>query len=186
MKFSTLKEKCEYYRNLTNYKLTPNSYTIIMLDGHCFSKMIKNKFAKPFDDNFINAMNETAKYLVENIQGAKFAYVQSDEISILVTDFDTPETDSCFGYRICKMQSIFAAMAAAYFNRYMTIYSYSDGEKNGRLIYKELSHMSKMVNGKLIEFDRKIWKAHGSLPFDDNNTIKELIPKRNGDNNIKE
>ncbi len=117
MYFKTLKEKCEYYRSLTDYKLMPNSYVLAMVDGHCFSKMIKNKFDKPFDDLFIKMMNETAKYLCENIQGAKFAYTQSDEISILITDFDTPMTDSYFSFRLCKMQSLIAAMATAKFNQ---------------------------------------------------------------------
>ena len=117
MKFDTLKQKCEFYRSLTDYKLMPNSYVLAMVDGHCFSKMIKNKFDKPFDDMFIKMMNETAKYLCENIQGAKFAYTQSDEISILITDFDTPMTDSFFGFRLCKMQSLIAAMATAKFNQ---------------------------------------------------------------------
>lgn len=117
MNFKTLKEKCEYYRSLTDYKLMPNSYVLAMVDGHCFSKLIKNKFDKPFDDLFINMMNETAKYLCENIQGVKFAYTQSDEISLLITDFDTPKTDSFFSFRLCKMQSLIAAMATAKFNQ---------------------------------------------------------------------
>lgn len=117
MRFDTLKQKCEFYRSLTDYKLMPNSYVLAMVDGHCFSKLIKNKFDKPFDDMFIKMMNETAKYLCENIQGAKFAYTQSDEISILITDFDTPMTDSYFSFRLCKMQSLIAAMATAKFNQ---------------------------------------------------------------------
>jgi tRNA(His) 5'-end guanylyltransferase len=88
-----------------------------MVDGHCFSKLIKNKFDKPFDDLFIKMMNETAKYLCEQVQGAKFAYTQSDEISLLITDFDTPMTDSYFSFRLCKMQSLIAAMATAKFNQ---------------------------------------------------------------------
>lgn len=117
MNFKNLKEKCEYYRSLTDYKLMPNSYVLVMVDGHCFSKMIKNKFDKPFDDLFINMMNETAKYLCEQVQGVKFAYTQSDEISLLITDFDTPQTDSYFSFRLCKMQSLIAAMATAKFNQ---------------------------------------------------------------------
>ena len=107
MKFDTLKQKCEFYRSLTDYKLMPNSYVLAMVDGHCFSKLIKNKFDKPFDDMFIKMMNETAKYLCENIQGAKFAYTQSDEISILITDFDTPMTDSFFGFRHVQSGRLF-------------------------------------------------------------------------------
>ena len=117
MYFKTLKDKCEFYRSLTDYKLMPNSYVLAMVDGHCFSKLIKHKFDRPFDDMFIKMMNETAKYLCENIQGAKLAYTQSDEISILITDFDTPMTDSFFSFRLCKMQSLIAAMATAKFNQ---------------------------------------------------------------------
>lgn len=115
MVFKSLKEKCEYYRSLTDYRLPPNSFVIAMVDGHRFSKVIKNKFKKPFDNEFISAMNTTAVYLCENIQGAKLAYTQSDEISVLITDFDTPTTDSFFGYRLCKIQSLIASMATAKF-----------------------------------------------------------------------
>lgn len=128
MYFKTLKEKCEYYRSLTDYKLMPNSYVLAMVDGHCFSKMIKNKFEKPFDDTFIMMMNETAKYLCEQVQGVKFAYTQSDEISLLITDFDTPMTDSYFSFRLCKMQSLIASLATAKFNQ--LYYNNVDGMKD--------------------------------------------------------
>lgn len=119
MNFKTLKDKCEYYRGLTDYRLMPNSNLLIMVDGHSFSKKVKEYFERPFDGVFIDAMNRTAKYLCESIQGAKIAYITSDEISILVTDYDTPMTDSFFGYRLCKIQSLVAGMASAYFNRAM-------------------------------------------------------------------
>ena len=139
MKFNTLKDKCEWYRSLTDYKLMPNSYVLAMVDGHCFSRLIKNKFEKPFDDTFIEMMNETAKYLCENIQGAKFAYTQSDEISILITDFETPMTDSFFSYRLCKMQSLIAAMATAKFNQ---------------MYYEKVVDLKKVP---LCTFDCKVW-----------------------------
>jgi tRNA(His) guanylyltransferase len=150
MKFGTLKEKCEYYRGLTDYRLVPNSYIIAMVDGHCFSKMIKNKFKKPFDDDFINMMNETAKYLCENIQGAKMAYVQSDEISVLITDFDTPETDSFFGFRLCKMQSLIAAMATAKFNQMYSRLNVQNKNNEGIDYDKDLT---------LCTFDAKVWQV---------------------------
>ena len=163
MNFQNLKDKCEYFRSLSDYKLVPNSYVIIMVDGRSFSKMIKNKYKKPFDETFIDMMNETAKYLLQNVQGAKFAYVQSDEISILVTDFDTPMTDSLFGYRLCKIQSICAAMAASKFNQLALQNTF----KEYNLAHGTLSIESDefpyddfygMVEGqKLVEFDCKAW-----------------------------
>ena len=87
MVFKNLEDKCLYYRSLSDYKLLPNSYVLVMLDGRSFSNLIKNKFEKPFDKDFIDMMNQTAQYVCENVEGAKFAYVQSDEISLVITRF---------------------------------------------------------------------------------------------------
>ena len=118
MKFNNLEDKCLYYRGLTDYRIQGNNNILVMLDGKNFSTLIKNNFKKPFDDDFINMMNKTAQFLCENVQGCKFAYTQSDEISLLITDYDTPETDTLFGGRICKIQSILASLATSEFNRW--------------------------------------------------------------------
>jgi tRNA(His) guanylyltransferase len=62
-------------------------------------------------------MDATAIYLCQNIQGAKFAYTQSDEISIVLTDFDELESDAWFDYNVQKMVSIAASLATAKFNQ---------------------------------------------------------------------
>jgi tRNA(His) 5'-end guanylyltransferase len=51
---------------------------------------------KPYDLDFIHIMDKTAQFLCEEIQGAQFAYVQSDEISLLLTDFEKTTTDAWF------------------------------------------------------------------------------------------
>ena len=115
MNFKTLKEKMEYYRSLTDYKLMPGTYTLVMVDGHNFSRKVKNTFDKPFCDVFANLMNQTAIKICKEFQGVKFAYTQSDEISLLMTDFDG--ADSSYGYRLCKLQSLIASEATGEFNR---------------------------------------------------------------------
>jgi tRNA(His) 5'-end guanylyltransferase len=60
-------------------------------------------------------MNETAMYLCKNIQGAQLAYVQSDEISILVHNYKEIETQSWFDNTLQKMVSVSAGMASAVF-----------------------------------------------------------------------
>ena len=62
-------------------------------------------------------MQETAKYLCENIQGCSLAYTQSDEISLLLIDYQRFETSAWFDYEIQKMCSISASMATMAFNR---------------------------------------------------------------------
>ena len=105
----------DYYEDRTRICLMRRMITIIRLDGKGFSKYTKN-LNKPFDDGFSDDMDATAAFLCANIQGAKFAYTQSDEISIIITDFDTNETDAWFDNNIQKMVSIAASMATAKFN----------------------------------------------------------------------
>lgn len=106
----------EFYEDRTKTFLMRRMITIIRLDGKGFSKLTKS-LNKPFDDGFSDDMNATAVYLCQNIQGAKFAYTQSDEISVVLTDFDTLESDAWFDYNVQKMVSIAASLATAKFNQ---------------------------------------------------------------------
>lgn len=104
------------YEDRSKTFLNRRTITIIRLDGKGFSKFTKG-LNKPFDDGFSQDMDATALYLCENIQGAKFAYTQSDEISVVLCDFDNIETDAWFDYNVQKMTSIAASLATAKFNQ---------------------------------------------------------------------
>ena len=73
----------EQYEVRTKSYLPRRTYTVIRLDGKAFHTFTKG-FERPYDMNLINAMDYTTKMLCENIQGARVAYTQSDEISILL------------------------------------------------------------------------------------------------------
>ena len=105
-----------YYEDRFRVLLPRRSNAIIRLDGKSFSKFTKG-LKRPFDENFASDMNETTKFLCENIQGAKLWYVQSDEISIWVTDYDEIKTSAWFDYSVQKMVSISSSMATAKFNQ---------------------------------------------------------------------
>lgn len=158
MKFKNLEDKCQYYRSLTDYKVLPNTPIIIMLDGKNFSTLIKNNFKKPFDDDFIDMMNKTTQFLCNNVQGVKFAYTQSDEISLLITDYDTPETDTPFGGRICKLQSILASLATSEFNRWFTLYNVFDKRDNWSGV-QFANIEDDIIKLKLAQFDCKVWSV---------------------------
>ncbi len=102
------------YENRTRYKLTRRTPVIIRLDGKAFHGITKS-LEKPFSHKFANAMARTAIDLCNEIQGAKCAYVQSDEISILLIDFDRLNTDAWFDYNIQKLVSVSASMASIFF-----------------------------------------------------------------------
>lgn len=105
-----------HYEDRTRFKLSRRTHTILRIDGKAFHTYTKG-LNRPFDQGLIEDMNETAAYLCKNIQGAKFAYVQSDEISILVTDFDDTQTDMWFDGNLQKMVSISASLATVRFNQ---------------------------------------------------------------------
>lgn len=154
MKFKNLEDKCQYYRGLTDYRIQGNNDILVMLDGKNFSKLIKNNFKKPFDDDFINMMNKTAQFLCENVQGCKFAYTQSDEISLLITDYETTETDTLFGGRLCKIQSILASLATSEFNRQFILYNIYHADKRNIGAGDCVDIIEKM---KMAQFDCKCW-----------------------------
>ena len=115
MIFKNLKDKCNYYRDLTDYRLMPNCYIMVMIDGKNFSKLVKNKFEKPFDDWFISTMDKTAIHLCKEIQNCVCAFVQSDEISLIIKD--NTLTSSPFDGRLCKLQSVIPSIATSFFNK---------------------------------------------------------------------
>lgn len=105
----------EYYEDRTRNVLPRRTYSIIRIDGKAFHTYTKG-LQRPFDDKLMNDMDETAGFLCKNIQGAKFAFVQSDEISILLTDFEELTTDAWFDGNIQKMVSVSSSIATAKFN----------------------------------------------------------------------
>lgn len=149
MIFNNLSEEALYYRSLTDYRLLPNGYIICMLDGRAFSSLTKKYFQEPFDSEFHLMMNETTKYLCENISGCVLGYVQSDEITLVLKD--NQEQDTMFGYRLSKMLSIFASMATAKFNQLMMKYRMQMGYgiNPGDVIDKS----------PLCQFDCKCWNV---------------------------
>ena len=111
----------ENYENRSKTYLTRRTPCIIRLDGKAFHSFTKG-FQKPYDEVFHKAMNSTLQYLCKNIQGCKFGYTQSDEISLLLTDYDTLTTDAFFDYNVQKICSIAASMATLQFNKAFRTY----------------------------------------------------------------
>jgi tRNA(His) 5'-end guanylyltransferase len=105
-----------HYENIPKTRLTRREPVIIRIDGKAFHTFTRG-FQRPFDNILIESMQETMKYLCENIQGCKLGYCQSDEISLLITDYETINTAAWFDYQVQKMCSIAASMATLAFNR---------------------------------------------------------------------
>ena len=104
-----------FYEQVPKTRLVRRMPVAIRIDGKAFHTFTRG-FQKPFDEVLGNAMVRTMEYLAKNIQGCVFAYQQSDEITLLLIDYQTLETDAWFEYEVQKMCSISASMATMAFN----------------------------------------------------------------------
>ena len=107
----------EFYETIPKTRLMRRCPVAIRIDGKAFHTFTRG-FNKPFDEVLVKSMQRTMKYLCENIQGCVFGYTQSDEITLILLDYQTLTTDAWFDYEVQKMCSIAASMATMAFNRY--------------------------------------------------------------------
>ena len=118
------------YEHRTRFYLPRRTYTIIRVDGKAFHSYTRG-LQRPYDLDLMADMDHTAQTLCEQIAGARLAFVQSDEISLLVTDFESIQTEAWFDGNLQKMVSLSASIATAAFNRARLIRAYNEG--NGEL-----------------------------------------------------
>ena len=115
-KKDSLGDRMKGYENISRNYVTRRVPVIIRLDGKAFHTFTRG-MEKPFDSVLTQAMQQTMKSLCESIQGCVLGYTQSDEITLVLTDYATIKTDAWFGYNIQKMTSIAASMATLAFDR---------------------------------------------------------------------
>ena len=118
MDTTTLGDRMKQYEKVNTRILDPNQPIIIRLDGKGFSKFTK-KFNKPFDIDFHSAMTNAVIKTCESIQQVRFAYSQSDEISILLSGWDNEESQPWFGGKVEKIASVSASTITYWFNAYI-------------------------------------------------------------------
>lgn len=97
--------------------LEPGLPAIMRLDGRAFHSYCRG-LARPYDSRLMADMDATTLALAEQIDGVRLAYVQSDEISLLITDRidESAVAGWMFGGQIQKWTSISAAIASSTFN----------------------------------------------------------------------
>ena len=148
---TSLGDRMKGYENISRFFLAKRTPVIIRLDGKAFHTFTKG-MKKPFDKIMQETMQETMLFLCENIQGCKLGYTQSDEITLLLVDYDTYLTDAWFGNNVQKMASVSASMATLAFNK---IYR----EKVKELWYNE-------VEDEELKYCDTLWKKSNTAMFD--------------------
>lgn len=142
----------QYYESVTHSRtLTRRMPVTIRCDMEC-GKAFTNKLNKPWDDVFSEAMQRTVCDMAEKIQGCALGYTASDEISLLLLDYQKLNTDAWFGYNIDKLVSSSASMA--------TIFFYKNFVRSALLYESGLSKAEKMNDSNyLAVLDDKIQKS---------------------------
>ena len=146
-----LSSRMRAYEACYDIKVPARTYVIMRLDGKGFSKYTQ-MFNKPFDDNLSNVMDfatiELCKYL-----NPKFAYTQSDEISLMFTDIENIESELIFDGKIQKLCSISASKVTAAFNKkmlqLMAMFKYSKEELASKLISGDFAEIDAVFDSRV-------------------------------------
>ncbi|HEX5568542.1 MAG TPA: tRNA(His) guanylyltransferase Thg1 family protein [Streptomyces sp.] len=111
---TSLGDRMKLYEHATRHTLPRRTYTLIRVDGRAWHSFLRHA-DKPFDDAVMAGMDKVAQALCVEMSGAVFAYTQSDECSVLLTDFGSAGTQPWFNGVVQKMASIAASTATAAF-----------------------------------------------------------------------
>lgn len=149
-----LDERMKKYEYVTRHYLMCRTPVIVRIDGKAFHTFTKG-MKKPFDPIFMESMQDTMKYLCENVQGCVLGYCQSDEISLLLIDYDTLETSAWFDNNLSKIISITSSLASVYFNQQFSL---------NLLDYRI---KAKQNNNRDIIYENNLYSNISSLPIFD-------------------
>ena len=115
MSKDSIGDRMKGYENVPRMYLTRRTPLIIRLDGKAFHTLTKG-LEKPWDMEFTRTMMNTMVELCQEIDNVKLGYWQSDETSLLLTDYDKLETQAWFNRNLQKMVSVSASVATHTFN----------------------------------------------------------------------
>lgn len=113
----SLGDRMKEYESVPKRALMRRTPIVIRIDGKAFHTFTRG-CNKPFDEKLSTAMALTTAALVQNVQNCVLGYTQSDEISLLLVDYKSIDTDAWYGNNVSKIESVAASLATGYFNNY--------------------------------------------------------------------
>lgn len=148
---NSLGDRMKRYEAVSKTMLMHRNPTIIRIDGKAFHTFTRG-FIRPFDDVLIKSMQETTKYLCENIQNCVLGYTQSDEITLVLVDYEHLDTAAWYDYEVQKLCSISASIATMTFNKAF--------ERNMEDYIQEVKLLAIDDMSSLSEDDESKWKQY--------------------------
>jgi tRNA(His) guanylyltransferase len=110
MNEDSLGDRMKLYEGANRTYLPQHLPVILRVDGRAFHSYT-SRCERPFDKKLMAAMDAVAIELCEEVNNCKMAYVQSDEISLLVQQ-NGQDAQPWFANNIQKMVSIAASVAS--------------------------------------------------------------------------
>jgi len=110
----SLGDRQKRHEAVSEFYLTRRLPCLLRCDGKSFHSWTRG-LGRPFDDNLRNCMEYATYRLCKEVEGARFGYTQSDEITILLVDYQDLGTESWYNYRVQKMASVGASICTAAF-----------------------------------------------------------------------
>jgi tRNA(His) 5'-end guanylyltransferase len=135
-KADALGDRMKRYEAVTQTNLPRRTYTILRVDGKSFHSWTRG-LRRPYDTDLMELMDVAACQLCQQISGARFAFVQSDEINLLAVDFLDIKTEPWFDGNVQKWASVGASIATMAFNLALSIQKAAECDP-GRLIDDKL------------------------------------------------
>lgn len=104
------------YEKAYNIVLPRRLPIIIRVDGKAFHTLLRG-IKEPFSEYVKDPIDYAAIGLMEHIQGAVFAYAQSDEINVLVINYSSLEYSPWFNNELQKIASVSSSIVTSYFTK---------------------------------------------------------------------
>jgi len=193
---TSLGDRIKSYERVSKHFALLNMPLVIRVDGKAFHTFTK-RCEKPFDKKLIHVMTQAARYTAKRMQGFKAAYVQSDEVTFVLTDYDSHETSAWFDYELPKLISTSAAiMSVSFFNEMENVNSMMINENNLPTFDSRAFNVPKHDVINTFLWRALDWKrnsvqmlaqanfSHKELQGKNQNTLKEMLLEINEDWNL--
>lgn len=114
----SLDNRMKAYENIERKYLTRRLPVLIRNDIRAAHTLTRN-MDRPWDSDFMAAMDYTALVLAQEVQTAFCLLIQSDEISILLHNYKKLNSEAWFDNNLQKIVSISASIASVAFSYYL-------------------------------------------------------------------
>jgi tRNA(His) guanylyltransferase len=168
-----LASRMKTYEKVSDVKLTRRVPVIIRIDGRAFHSYTRG-LEKPFSTSMMDAMVSSAYQVAQDMSGFKVAYVQSDEVTFCLTDYDTHDTEPWFDYRVNKLVSIAASHMSVLFNYQMLSEVTKNAMFDARAFNIPMNEVSNMFLWRARDWKRNSLHMFARTFF----SAKELFGKR--------